>query len=279
MFDISLIIPTYGRFEEINRLLESIAKQDYALEKIEVIIVDQNESIDLLPLIQQFLPKLHIIHHKTAVKGIAAAKNTGIRLSKAPIVTFPDDDCYYYEDTVSKALLFFKKYSDTDVIYGRVYNRSSNENIMRKWPDKNIQLNLYNFHLNYSAITCFSKHKEIFFDERFGAGSGYASGEELDYVVYALKKKYKIIYTNTVDIWHPKLDLDIMPLNKIYGYARGYGAICRKHTNFPMLFLFIKSFAFQVILIFKYGLLFQKQKTIKHYYAARGRLNGFIQFR
>ena len=56
MFDISLIIPTYGRFEEINRLLESIAKQDYALEKIEVIIVDQNESIDLLPLIQQFLP-------------------------------------------------------------------------------------------------------------------------------------------------------------------------------------------------------------------------------
>jgi glycosyltransferase involved in cell wall biosynthesis len=279
MFDISLIIPTYGRFEEINRLLGSVAKQDYPLQKIEVIIVDQNESIDLFPVIQQFQSKLHIIHHKTTVKGIAAAKNTGIKLSKASIVTFPDDDCCYYEDTVSKALLFFKKHPDTDIIYGRIYDRQSNENIMRKWPDKNIQLNLYNFHLNYSAITCFSKQKEMFFDERFGAGTSYASGEELDYIIYTLKKKHTVIYTNTIDLWHPKLDLEVMPLNKIYGYARGYGAICRKHSIFPILFLFTKSFVYQVVLIFKHSLLLQKQKAIKHFQAAKGRLDGFMQFR
>jgi glycosyltransferase involved in cell wall biosynthesis len=279
MFDISLIIPTYSRSEEVGRLLESIAKQDYPLQKIEVIIVDQNDAIDLLPVIQQFLSKLYIIHHKTTVKGIAAAKNTGIKLSTAPVITFPDDDCCYYQDTISMALTFFKKSPATDIIYGRVFDRNTGENIMRNWPIKNITLNLYNFHLNYSAITCFSKRKEILFDERFGAGSSYASGEELDYIVYALEKKYTVVYTNTVDVWHPKLDLNVMPLAKIYGYARGYGAICRKHPNFPILFLFAKSFAYQVILIFKNGLLLQRQKTIKHYNAAKGRLNGFMQFR
>src|SRR5215831_11318572 len=180
-FDISLIIPTYGRYHELENLLQSISKQRHPLGKIEVIIIDQNDAIDLTPVINKYSSFFKIIHERICLKGIANAKNMGIQLSTAPIVTFPDDDCAYYEDTVASAIHFFEKNRDADIVYGRVYDRGKKLNIMRNWSKKNIKLNLYNFHLNYSAVACFSKKKDIFFDCRFGVGAYYSLGEELDY--------------------------------------------------------------------------------------------------
>ena len=61
MFDISLIVPTYGRYIEIEKLLHSLSKQTYPLEKIEVIIVDQNDLIDLAPVINKYSSELNIM--------------------------------------------------------------------------------------------------------------------------------------------------------------------------------------------------------------------------
>jgi glycosyltransferase involved in cell wall biosynthesis len=279
MYDISLIIPTYDRYEEIEKLLHSISKQTYPLNAIEVIIIDQNDLIDLSSLIYKYAHCLNINHNKTCVRGIANAKNVGIQLSTAPIITFPDDDCMYYEDTVMSVMNFFKSNSDIDIVYGRIYDRQRQLNIMRNWPTKSIKLNLFNFHLNYSAITCFSKRKEIRFDCRFGVGACYSSGEELDYIISALKKKYKTVYTNAIDIWHPHLDISVMPLKKIYNYAKGYGAICKKHVSFPVVYLFTKSVANQIFLLTKYLLLLNKERIRKHFFAIKGRLAGFMKFK
>lgn len=279
MFDISLIIPTYGRYTEVEKLLQSIAIQTYPLEKIEVIVIDQNDSIDLSPVISKYSSTLNVIHEKTLIKGIANAKNTGIYLSKAPLITFPDDDCIYYEDTVASAISFFDQNAAADVVYARIYDRQTQSNIMRNWPAKNIELNLYNFHLRYSAVTCFSKRKDFLFDTRFGVGSQYSSGEELDYVISVIEKKNKVIYTHTIDMWHPKLDLSVMPLNKIYNYAKGYAAICKKHLSFPIGYLFFKSVINQVFRTIIYMLLLNKEKMQKHYTALKGRMHGFMEFK
>jgi len=62
MMDISLIIPTYGRYTEVERLLCSLTKQTHSLQKIEIIIVDQNDTIDLSPIINKFVSILNIVH-------------------------------------------------------------------------------------------------------------------------------------------------------------------------------------------------------------------------
>lgn len=279
MFDISLIIPTYGRYNEIEKLLHSLSKQTYPLEKIEVIIVDQNDSIDLSPVINKYSSILNIIYRKINEKGSANAKNIGIQISNGSLITFPDDDCTYYENTVAAAIAFFKNNPSVDIAYGRVYERETKTNIMRNWPDKDIELNMYNFHLNYSAITCFSKTKEVFYDTRFGTGAPYFSGDELDYIIAAIEKKYKVVYTNSIDIWHPQLNLSVMPLKKIYNYAIGYGAVCKKNAGLPIIFLFSMSVMYQLFLIAKNCLFFKKEKIKKHVAALKGRINGFIMFK
>ena len=278
MFDISLIIPTYGRDKELERLLCSLTKQTYPLNKIEIIIVDQNDSIDLSPIINSYKATLNIVHKKINEKGSARAKNIGINLSKASLITFPDDDCTFYEDTIASAISFFEKNPSVDVVYGRVYDRETKTNVMRQWLDKTIQLNIYNFHLNYSAITCFSKRKDIFYDTDFGTGAFYPSGDELGYIISAINR-YNVFYTNTIDVWHPQLNLSVMPLNKIYNYAVGYGAILKKNASFPITFLFCKSSLYQAFLTVKYALLFDKTNAGKHYAALKGRLTGFFKYK
>ena len=114
---------------------------------------------------------------ETNVKG-ANAKNIGIQISNGSLITFPDDDCAYYEDTVASAITFFKSNPSVDIAYGRVYEKETKTNIMRNWPDKNIELNMNNFHLNYSAITCFlAKQKSFSMMIGFGTGAPYFSGD------------------------------------------------------------------------------------------------------
>lgn len=278
MVDVSLVIPTYGRYIEVERLLQSLAAQDYPLDKIEIIIIDQNDSIDITPVIQPF-ENLNIRHIKTLKKGIANAKNLGISYSRADIISFPDDDCTYYSNTVSSVINFFENNPTVNIAYGRIWDRDSQINIMRNWPDVDKHLNLFNFHLNYSAITCFSKRKDLVFDERFGVGAYYSSGEELDYIIVALEKKINITYTPSIEIWHPPLNVEIMPLKKVYEYAKGYGAICKKHKSFAIFYLFFKSTFFHVLLLFRYIIGFNKKRIIKQLKAIKGRLDGFYGFK
>ncbi len=277
MPDISLIIPTYGRFDDLDRFLDSITKQTHSLNGIEVLIMDQNDVIDLSPIVLKYSTALNIIHTKLDVKGSANAKNVGIKSSKANLITFPDDDCVFYEDTIESAISFFKENPSVDVVYGRVYNRSAKKNVMREWPDKTVDLNIYNFHLNYSAITCFSSVKDVYYEVNFGTGAYYPSGDELGYIIDAVKK-YKVVYTNTIDVWHAELNVSVMPEKKIYNYAFGYGAILKKKASAAISFLFFKSVINQLLLLIKNSVVFNKSRIRKHYAALKGRVDGFFGY-
>jgi glycosyltransferase involved in cell wall biosynthesis len=276
---ISLIIPTYDRYEEVGKLLETLKNQDCNKDDFEVIIVDQNDKIDLAPITSLYLNELNLTHYKTPVKGIANAKNKGIELSSAPIITFPDDDCTYYPNTITIALNFLKSHPDADVVYGRLYDRDTRKNIMRNWPLVEKQVTIFNFHYTYSAITAFIRKNAIRFDTNFGVGSSYGVGEELDYLLQTFKLKLNSTYTPLIDIWHPQINPDVMPPEKVYYYAKGYGAICKKHLSFIMFFTFLMSNLFQILQIVKSLLLFNNKFAYKRWLALKGRIVGFNNFK
>lgn len=275
---ISLIIPTYGRYHELAELLLSLEKQDCNKNDFEVIIVDQNDVIDLAPIVNRYLDKLAIIHLKTLEKGIAKAKNTGLEIATASIVAFPDDDCTYYPDTISTALNYMDVHQHADVVYGRLFDRAANINIMRNWPNKVKTVNVFNFHYTYSPVTVFIRRNNIRFDVNFGVGSAYGVGEELDYLLQTFKRKLVSLYTPTIDIWHPRLDPNIMNPEKVYYYAKGYGAICRKHFSAVILLTFLMSNTYQIMQIMKSLLLFDKLLAYKRWLALKGRIVGFSTF-
>lgn len=276
---ISLIVPTYGRYDELRSLLISLYKQDCGTDIFEVIIVDQNDKIDLKPLIDTFSDRLNIVYYHTLKKGIANAKNKGLELSTAPIVTFPDDDCTYYVDTISSALSYLEINKDVNVVYGRLLDRETKENIMRKWPTKETDVSMFNFHYTYSAITAFIRRNRLKFDVNFGVGSSYGVGEELDYLLQTFDHNLKSVYSPTIDIWHPQLNPSVMTPEKVYYYAKGYGAVCRKHFGIIMFGTFLVSNCFQMLQIFKALLFFDKILAHKRWLALKGRIVGFFSFK
>lgn len=276
---ISLVIPTYGRYDEVKELLRSLEIQDCGENHFEVIIVDQNDVIDLTPLVELFSDKLNLIHCKTPEKGIAKAKNKGLQIASAPIVTFPDDDCTYYQDTITNALNYLDSHPEIDIVYGRLYNRKTLKNIMRKWPTGSKRINVFNFHYTYSAITAFIRRNDIVFDANFGVGSSYGIGEELDYLLQTLERKLVSVYTPSIDICHPELNPEVMNEEKVYYYAKGYGAICKKHLSFIIFFTFLMSIFFQFLQIVKFLLLFKKKLAYKRWLALKGRIVGFTSYR
>lgn len=270
--NISLIVSTYGRYTELELLFESFLKQDCNHDIFEVIVIDQNDIINLDTLVKKYKSKINITHYKTNVKGLSKAKNKGIELAKGEIITFPDDDCTFYPDTISNALNFFDANPTVDVVYGSVFERSTNTNVMRNWPKSQTRLNLINFSVRYSAITCFTRIK-IRFNENYGVGSKISSGEELDYVIRSIKK-HNVWYSPNIQVWHPKLDVLSMNNDKIYNYSYGYAAIMRKNCNFVIFFVFFMSLMYQVT---RYVIrAFSTYERQKFWLAIKGRFNGFL---
>lgn len=273
---ISIIIPTYGRTRQLVELLESLKYQTY--RNFEVLIIDQNELINIDEIVNNFYPFLSIRHLKSNRKGIAINKNIGIKNSRGSLITFADDDCLYYPETLQSAFDFCKKNNKVDLFYGRIYDVKGKKNIIRNWSNKEIQLNKFNFHNNYSGITSFSKISNLFFDENFGVGSKYGCGEEFDYIMKSLNLGLNIMYTPSISMWHPKLDVSVMSKEKVYYYAKGYGAVFRKNLNPIYGLLFISSLCYQLLQMIISLLKIDLITFMKRELAFKGRVVGFFTF-
>ncbi|MGL5623009.1 glycosyltransferase, partial [Cetobacterium sp.] len=58
----SLILATIDRKNEVQEFLDSLQKSNYPLQKIEVIIVDQNRDNFLQEIIKKYKEKIKIIY-------------------------------------------------------------------------------------------------------------------------------------------------------------------------------------------------------------------------
>lgn len=100
---VSLIVATRGRGAPLLRLFESLARQ--TRRDFEVIVVDQNPEPTVLDAVFSrdwpFQPRRL---RRPAERGASRGRNTGLAEARAPIVLFPDDDCWYPNDFLAAAL-------------------------------------------------------------------------------------------------------------------------------------------------------------------------------
>lgn len=276
----SLIVATYGRYIQVKDFLESIVNSDYKRELIEIIIVDQNDNIDLNPIIEKYNELLNVIHIKSDKKGLSLNRNIGLKRATGDILAFPDDDCEYLSNTLKEIDKYFNE-SNCDLIMGRIVERDGSDSL-RKWPKKYIKINKSNFYTKSSSVTIFFKSStcKVNFNNDLGAGAKYGACEDADLIYKTIKDNKKVMYNPNIKIYHPHYDSSHnMSSKKIFSYGLGFGAMIKSNFDYYMAILFIRAQAYHLLKMLKGLLLLNKHNVSRSYLALKSRFTGVLEFK
>ena len=277
---VSLVMATYGRFEEVSNFFESLISSRYDIRNIEVIVVDQNEIIDLSIIIKKYENKIKIIYIKSDIKGLSKNRNIGLKYVTGDIIAFPDDDCEYLPNTITCAVenIITNKY---DMVLGKIVERDGSDSL-RAWSKKKEIVTKKNFYKKCSSITMFYK-KDKFnykFNEKLGVGEKFGACEDADFIYQMCKLSRIIRYIPELHIYHPHYTAGInMSINKIKSYGLGFGAMVKENFDYHMIILFTKAQGYHLVKSIFYLLLLKFSKSNESFNAFKSRIVGFIKYR
>ena len=129
MKKVSIIIPVYNSAKYITQCIESVINQTY--KNIEIIIIDDNstdESIEIIKKIKDKRIKLISIKQN---KGVANARNTGIKKATGDYICFLDSDDYWYKNKIEKQIDFIEKNNYVFIYTSYVYLRGNDKHIAK----------------------------------------------------------------------------------------------------------------------------------------------------
>lgn len=118
---VSVIIPTYKRSELLPRAVRSVLNQTYS--NVEVIVVDDNNPGSewretTADRMSEFVSNPRVIYIKHEVnKNGSAARNTGIRMSTGDIITYLDDDDWYYPQKIEIQVKYLLLHPEHRAVY------------------------------------------------------------------------------------------------------------------------------------------------------------------
>lgn len=230
---LALCIATVGRIAELDRLLTSLEQQ--TCTDFHIYLADQNAPGTLDAMLQRHtgLPLTRI---QLPSKGVSLARNALLALvSGEDIIVFPDDDCWYAPDTLTRVVEVFRRHPEAGTVLGY-------------WTPSAQHPQPGNKELRLSATALFSQCgtcvqffraevvKDIRFDPRLGPGTGlpYGCGEDTDYLLEA-HKRAPVWRCPSIRVFHPSPDTHMPSDAKIASYAAGRMYLLRKHA-FPLWF-------------------------------------------
>ena len=236
----SLILATVGRVEELARFLQNLDRQTH--RHFELIIVDQNSSDILEPLIREYEWRFPLLHLRSE-QGLSRARNVGLQHFSGDVVAFPDDDCWYPPDTLRNVACAFSENSLCDGFTGRGVDDSRPSDYLF-FSRRSGWVNKKNVWRCSTSISIFLRSHVIRtvgpFDESLGAGTQYGrhAAEEGDYLIRAIESGFRIYYCVDLCILHPypvpTYDRDVN--KKGYRYSVGFGHVLRKYS-YPFSFV------------------------------------------
>ena len=88
---VSVVIPTHDRPGALERVLSGLAAQTFS-HPFEVIVIQDGESPRTSALLHSLRPPFRLISAIQTNAGPSSARNHGVRLARAPLILFLDDD-------------------------------------------------------------------------------------------------------------------------------------------------------------------------------------------
>ncbi len=136
MIKISVIIPTYKRSDRLIIAIESVLKQTYPLEGIEIIVVDDNTENDKYRIatekkLQQFITTHTVTYIKHAKNsGGCKARNTGAKAATGDYIAFLDDDDFYDPEKLRAQVNYLKTHPNLDACMCSMYREDENKTLI-----------------------------------------------------------------------------------------------------------------------------------------------------
>jgi glycosyltransferase involved in cell wall biosynthesis len=198
-----LVVATVDRTAPLEVLLASLEAQTHRLFRL--LVVDQNEDDRVTTLLAAHsgLETLHL----RSERGLSRARNAALPRLTGDLVAFPDDDCGYPPDLLERVATRFAEDDSLDGLTGRAV--ASDGTSDASWEDDAAVLEPSNLWNRVISFAIFLRRELVErvgdFDERLGLGAGslWSSGEEVEYLVRALRASARIEYDPTLTVTHP----------------------------------------------------------------------------
>lgn len=106
---VSVVIPTYKRFDTLERAIKSVCYQTY--KNIEILVVDDNVpgdqfSVGVRGLVESLsIPTLKLVTQNRHING-AAARNAGIHEARGEYIAFLDDDDLWLPEKIEREVKY-----------------------------------------------------------------------------------------------------------------------------------------------------------------------------
>ena len=219
-----LVVATVGRTDELGRFLDSIEEQGYG--PLRVIVVDQNEDERVTEIAHG--RGFELVHTRSG-RGLSRARNAGLAQVDADLVAFPDDDCVYPAGLLERVVARFAD-RGLDGLTGRAVDAEGHSS--GSWKSDPALLTDDNLWNRAISFTIFLRREVVervgAFDERLGLGSTepWSSGEEIDYLIRAVRSRARIEYDPSLVVRHP-VRQDDRRIGARDGATVGY--LLRKH--------------------------------------------------
>jgi GT2 family glycosyltransferase len=132
---VSVIVATYRRSGTIAPLLNDLASQRF--DSIEVIIVNDGGPVAIHHEVPQALPfRVRVVERPNG--GPAAARHTGIRLSRGEVIVIVDDDMRLEPSFIAGHLAAIER--GADVVYGVIDGMDNDDSLFTRFHQRHIDL-------------------------------------------------------------------------------------------------------------------------------------------
>jgi glycosyltransferase involved in cell wall biosynthesis len=109
----SIIIPTFNRAHVINRAIQSVMHQTF--DNFELIIVDDGSTDNTKEIVQRVKDsRLYYVFQEN--KGVSAARNAGVVLSRGRYITFLDSDDEALPEWLEHFVKAFERDKNTEIV-------------------------------------------------------------------------------------------------------------------------------------------------------------------
>lgn len=154
MEPVTIIIPTYNRAAVLEDSIQSVLNQTYT--EYELLIIDDGSTDNTETVISRIHDNRLRYIKMPENRGVAAARNEGIRQAKYSYIAFQDSDDYWKKEKLEKQMAYLAGKPEIALLYCPYECRKADGSIINV-PDSNIPLsekqgNIYKYMLRRNTI-------------------------------------------------------------------------------------------------------------------------------
>jgi GT2 family glycosyltransferase len=209
MKPLSFVVITYNRPDDMLALAQNIGRLEGIGEWVEEVIIVNNQSTVSYQPVTDFItshPDLPFQYHQAPDNlGVSRGRNYAVRLSRAPILVFLDDDALIRNDNALPAITaIFNEQAAIGIAAFKVYYYSTGELQVNAFPHKRFaeRKDWPHFDTAYFSGCAHAIRRSVFDEAGYYPENFFYGMEEYDLSYRALDKGYTIRYDDRVQIWH-----------------------------------------------------------------------------